>query len=815
MLLLDSCHIPQAEFACLSLLMDSSSLNLEPFLELASVSSPLANTAPVIIRSCLVELHEYLNSKLSKQTTVLVKGQSDMDRNGDDTNGTVPLNGFPNADVEQEISQEKSKTSDAQSTVNDNEHVPVPFAYSDDSPVWFHKLCMEEDKLFDIHPFHDGSRCDTYRSKNGVTLEYILIKDAAIVQTCLSRMLNLAKGSNRNRLPIHGIIIVIGVKGPVHQIPYYSAIDEMKQRLTKFASTFRMINFSETAHTRNLKGDVELMLLSLIMDQDSLKTNEQFYAEYGNDFDVETDEFLNRKSNKPKLFPKKFTFKDKRRRRKHESAAEEDISKNIISTALVSSSAPSSEIARIISDQMKALSLAETDMNIKGYSRASKRSFGGKTDRMPILIKSPSRGSRRLARDLVGFEYSARLSQHFNPTPYESSSINGKISHVSDVTSVTATTMSTDSSVASYIPTLSGPSRDSSTNKKYFRRNKVISASLINKQLNMEKGFDPFAVEEATTSRVNVLGNVISGDQESMSVAASNTVDSTVSLDSPAMRALPEAKIDGDSSLKTISKTAYIPGSRKLFITLALNEDLSCTYAGNKLTHCAVQGIIQVLMKSESTAFVPFLCRMFDSETHIESIEHNEKYANNISHERASGDEWSHQFVVTLPKADNYYPVLKYLCSKKVVPVPLRVQQKIRTNQLTCRVALQVTSNPSNEKKLTELTILMSVPDNVIGESLTTQPEGGIWNSKKRSVMWCVKELGEGEKFVLQAQFLLNKTVEEYGSPPKFPVTVRCQSMSAQLSKVVLDCSDANGFPGDIKTKVARRFRISQREQEE
>lgn len=108
----------------------------------------------------------------------------------------------------------------------------------------------------------------------------------------------------------------------------------------------------------------------------------------------------------------------------------------------------------------------------------------------------------------------------------------------------------------------------------------------------------------------------------------------------------------------------------------------------------------------------------------------------------------------------------------------------------------------------------MSIPDNVIGESLTTQPEGGIWNEKKRGVMWCVKELGEGEKFVLQAQFLLSKTVEEYGARPKFPVTARCQSMSAQLSKVLLDCSDAKGFPGDVKTKVARRFRISQREQE-
>ena len=47
-------------------------------------------------------------------------------------------------------------------------------------------------------------------------------------------------------------------------------------------------------------------------------------------------------------------------------------------------------------------------------------------------------------------------------------------------------------------------------------------------------------------------------------------------------------------------------------------------------------------------------------------------------------------------------------------------------------------SNPSNETDLTELTILMAVPPTAYGETLSTQPPGGVWNKEKGSVVWCV-----------------------------------------------------------------------------
>jgi hypothetical protein len=132
-----------------------------------------------------------------------------------------------------------------------------------------------------------------------------------------------------------------------------------------------------------------------------------------------------------------------------------------------------------------------------------------------------------------------------------------------------------------------------------------------------------------------------------------------------------------------------------------------------------------------------------------------------------------------------------------------------------CRVALQISSNPNNEASLTDLTIIMGVPDEVDGTSLVTQPAGGVWNDSKRSVIWCVSELGDGEKFQLQARFELVEafTYDPQSEKPMFPVLVRCQCLFAQLSGIELEVQDMpDVFPADIGMKLARRFRLVHRE---
>jgi hypothetical protein len=130
-----------------------------------------------------------------------------------------------------------------------------------------------------------------------------------------------------------------------------------------------------------------------------------------------------------------------------------------------------------------------------------------------------------------------------------------------------------------------------------------------------------------------------------------------------------------------------------------------------------------------------------------------------------------------------------------------------------CRVALQISSNPNNEASLTDLTISMGVPDEVIGESLMTQPAGGVWEEAKKSVIWCVSELGEGEKFQLQVRFEMANGMAKNSAKPDFPVLVRSQCLFAQLSDIELEVSDIpDVYPADIAMKLARRFRLAHRE---
>jgi hypothetical protein len=145
-----------------------------------------------------------------------------------------------------------------------------------------------------------------------------------------------------------------------------------------------------------------------------------------------------------------------------------------------------------------------------------------------------------------------------------------------------------------------------------------------------------------------------------------------------------------------------------------------------------------------------------------------------------------------------------------------RVQTRVKVDSGYCRVALQISSNPHNEGSLTDLTIIMGVANEIRGASLVTQPAGGVWNASKRSVIWCVSELGDGEKFQLQARFEMDPestAAKDEQEIPKFPVLVRCQCMYAQLSDVEVAVRDIPELqPAEVAMKVARRFRLSHQE---
>ena len=147
-----------------------------------------------------------------------------------------------------------------------------------------------------------------------------------------------------------------------------------------------------------------------------------------------------------------------------------------------------------------------------------------------------------------------------------------------------------------------------------------------------------------------------------------------------------------------------------------------------------------------------------------------------------------------------------------------RVQSRLRTQGKFVRVALQVSSNPQNPSDLAHLTIAMSVPDGVRGETLQCNPPGGVWDPSKRVVMWGVSELGPGEKFQLQSVFEVDENEEgsedaaRVGEGLEFPVLTRCQCSGAQLSGVVVDTAPSPSFPAEVGKDLVRRFRVSHRE---
>lgn len=100
----------------------------------------------------------------------------------------------------------------------------------------------------------------------------------------------------------------------------------------------------------------------------------------------------------------------------------------------------------------------------------------------------------------------------------------------------------------------------------------------------------------------------------------------------------------------------------------------------------------------------------------------------------------------------------------------------------------------------------------VPGETLATQPAGGVWDESKSTVIWCVSELGSGEKFQLQARFEMENDAVA-ANELNFPVLVRCLCLNSQLSDIDFEVIDnPDEFPAEFAMKLARRYRLSHRE---
>jgi hypothetical protein len=116
---------------------------------------------------------------------------------------------------------------------------------------------------------------------------------------------------------------------------------------------------------------------------------------------------------------------------------------------------------------------------------------------------------------------------------------------------------------------------------------------------------------------------------------------------------------------QSVQGTSGVESGRRLLVNVALNEDLTCFYKLSKLSSCSVEGVVQVQVKTNLDEVPPFLLVLRDPSSHILSIQENKKFAFDVSR----GGEY--MFKISVPKDDNYFPVMRYKCSDVLRPVPI------------------------------------------------------------------------------------------------------------------------------------------------
>ena len=678
MQLLQCCPVPNADFATLSLLMDITTDEHEvsfhqPFADFLTVVSPIATTSSSVATQALMELHEHLFA--------LIK-----------------------------TSMSRKKHNNLRSD--------------------FQRRCNEEDashfseKSLDYYfPIH----------QSGLSLLFIMIRDRSMVQKCTAMFLSSSNISPvQHNSPVLGIVLCVGITGAPIQYASSPTLHALPNRIREYIDLLSRLKFpgnpQQIKDQRKYLGDI---LYSVILDDEQLKTNAAVDRENGSIHGA-VGAVLDGALGKTKTPFMSFSRLKKNRVKQTHS---NPISSAFSSTALISSAALSSDVTRIVAEQMEVLSFAEIDMMLQPFEKKLKPK-----SRKPKLDASLN-GS-----DLNGFDYIYNQNQGTKEKEH------------SDGVEVAPPNI---------IPIIRGPREGKKKRRQPIPRGVCGHTQLDGK--NNKQSISPVPV-----AKVSIQFN-------------------------------PFPTQESENSKKNI--TYNIEQAPSLVVNVVLDEKITCSFHQSRISSCSIKGRILVMAQSNSLEVVPFVLSVKDLSYHIQSIEENRMFVEKFSNENNNSRIF--KYTINLSKLDDYLPILNYKCSKDLQPIPIRVQSKSLVQDDRCRVALQVSSNPENQKDLTDLTIVMSVPTSVIGKSLITHPKGGVWDESKRIVQWRVDELPSGDRFKLRIDFELVAKLEKHYEELSFPVSVRCQSIDAQLSNIQVNVSSiGNTTNSNIEMKLTPRFGV-------
>lgn len=117
-------------------------------------------------------------------------------------------------------------------------------------------------------------------------------------------------------------------------------------------------------------------------------------------------------------------------------------------------------------------------------------------------------------------------------------------------------------------------------------------------------------------------------------------------------------------------------------------------------------------------------------------------------------------------------------------------------------MGIRIRANPQNGYILADVAILVIVPLDMDGSSLTMSRKDGVWDAMKRSLTWTIQELAPGEIVDIQAQFKAIEGVSSSEATSKFPVLARSSGITT-FSRIDMnsDYTEDGSVPVDIDVR--------------
>ena len=150
------------------------------------------------------------------------------------------------------------------------------------------------------------------------------------------------------------------------------------------------------------------------------------------------------------------------------------------------------------------------------------------------------------------------------------------------------------------------------------------------------------------------------------------------------------------------------------------------------------------------------------------------------------------------------------------------VERKITRNGTRVRIAVQVRSRLDNVGDMKDMTILVSVPEKVNGDTIQLTRGGnnnnnnnsnnGVWDDLKRTITWKFPHLVKGQSELVVAEAELWNAPATHEDETPFPVMFRCSSTSDSITALDWKVAQVSGSPSYLTSAAIKRdFRILHR----